>query len=57
MAHAKGSNTVSLTTAQALVKFLSVQFSERDGGGAPADSRHLRNFWPWQCCGIGPSSI
>jgi 3D-(3,5/4)-trihydroxycyclohexane-1,2-dione acylhydrolase (decyclizing) len=31
MAHSKNSKTVSLTTAQALVKFLSVQFSERDG--------------------------
>jgi 3D-(3,5/4)-trihydroxycyclohexane-1,2-dione acylhydrolase (decyclizing) len=31
MARAKSSKTVSLTTAQALVKFLSVQFSERDG--------------------------
>ena len=31
MAHAKISKTVSLTTAQAVVRFLSVQFSERDG--------------------------
>ena len=31
MAHAKISKTVSLTTAQAVVKFLSAQFSERDG--------------------------
>jgi 3D-(3,5/4)-trihydroxycyclohexane-1,2-dione acylhydrolase (decyclizing) len=31
MARAKRVATVSLTTAQALVKFLSVQYSERDG--------------------------
>jgi 3D-(3,5/4)-trihydroxycyclohexane-1,2-dione acylhydrolase (decyclizing) len=31
MARAKMAKTVSLTTAQAVVKFLSVQFSERDG--------------------------
>ena len=31
MARAKRGSTVSLTTAQALVKFLSVQYSERDG--------------------------
>ena len=31
MARANSAKTVSLTTAQALVKFLSVQFSERDG--------------------------
>lgn len=31
MARARGSKTITLTMAQALVKFLSVQFSERDG--------------------------
>ena len=31
MAQAKSSKEICLTTAQALVKFLSVQFSERDG--------------------------
>lgn len=31
MARANSANTVCLTTAQAVVKFLSVQFSERDG--------------------------
>jgi 3D-(3,5/4)-trihydroxycyclohexane-1,2-dione acylhydrolase (decyclizing) len=31
MARANSAKTVSLTTAQAVVKFLSVQFSERDG--------------------------
>ena len=31
MARVKSGGTVSLTTAQAVVKFLSVQFSERDG--------------------------